>query len=78
MTEWSVILLVGLTVAFIGLSKAGLGGGLGILGALLCVVAFGIAGQSPQFAIGFLLPQGLESGSPAPLHTEQGQWLISL
>ena len=22
----------------------------------LCVVAFGIAGQSPQFAIGFLLP----------------------
>ena len=78
MTEWLVILLVGLTVVFIGLSKAGFGGDLGMLTSPLCVVAFGIAGQSPQFAIGFLLPQGLESGSPAPLHTEQGQWLISL
>ena len=56
MTELPVILLVGFAVVFIGLSKAGFGGGLGMLTAPLCVVAFGMAGQSPQFAIGFLLP----------------------
>ena len=77
MTEWSVILLVGLTVVFIGLSKTGFGGGLGILTAPLCVVAFGIAGQSPQFAIGFLLPL-LCAGDGFSLYHYRGNgvWII--
>ena len=75
MTEWPVILIVGLTVAFIGLSKAGFGGGLGMLTAPLCVVAFGIAGQSPQFAIGFLLPL-LCAGDGFSLYHYWGKWRL--
>ena len=45
MTEWSVILLVGFAVVFIGLSKAGFGGGLGMLTTPLCVVAFGMGSR---------------------------------
>ena len=73
MTEWPVILIVGLTVLFIGISKAGLGGGLGMLTTPLCVVAFGLAGQSPQFAIGFLLPL-LCAGDGFSLHHYWRQW----
>jgi len=75
MTEWLVILLVGLTVVFIGLSKAGFGGNLGMLTSPLCVVAFGIAGQSPQFAIGFLLPL-LCAGDGFSLYHYWGKWRL--
>ena len=75
MTEWPVILIVGLTVAFIGLSKAGFGGGLGMLTTPLCVVVFGIAGQSPQFAIGFLLPL-LCAGDGFSLYHYWGKWRL--
>jgi uncharacterized membrane protein YfcA len=75
MTEWLVILLVGLTVVFIGLSKAGFEGDLGVLMSPLCVVAFGIAGQSPQFAIGFLLPL-LCAGDGFSLYHYWGKWRL--
>ena len=75
MTEWPVILLVGFAVVFIGLSKAGFGGGLGMLTTPLCVVAFGMAGQSPQFAIGFLLPL-LCAGDSFSLYHYWRQWRL--
>ena len=43
-------------VLFIGLSKAGFGGGLGMLTTPLCVLAFSAGGQPPSFAVGVLLP----------------------
>ena len=49
-------MLIGLAVLFIGVSKAGLGGGLGMLTTPVCVLAFGLMGERPQFAVGFLLP----------------------
>ncbi len=75
MTEWPVILLVGFAVVFIGLSKAGFGGGLGMLTTPLCVVAFGMAGQSPQFAVGFLLPL-LCAGDSFSLYHYWRQWRL--
>lgn len=75
MTELPVILLVGFAVVFIGLSKAGFGGGLGMLTTPLCVVAFGMAGQSPQFAIGFLLPL-LCAGDSFSLYHYWRQWQL--
>jgi len=45
------IVVAGLAALFIGLSKAGFGGGLGMLTTPLCVLAFG-----PKNAIGILLP----------------------
>jgi uncharacterized protein len=39
-----------------GFSKAGFGGGLGILTTPLCVLAFAKIGKPPVFAIGFILP----------------------
>lgn len=49
--EWPSLLLAGFAVLFIGISKAGFGGGLGMLVTPLCVLAFG-----PKTAIGILLP----------------------
>ena len=41
----------------------------------LCVVAFGMAGQSPQFAIGFLLPL-LCTGDSFSLYHYWRQWRL--
>jgi uncharacterized protein len=49
-------LLVACGVLFIGLSKAGLAGGLGMLTTPLCVVAFGAGGRDASFAVGMVLP----------------------
>jgi uncharacterized membrane protein YfcA len=49
--EWPSILLAGFAVMFIGVAKAGFGGGLGMLVTPLCVLAFG-----SKTAIGILLP----------------------
>jgi uncharacterized membrane protein YfcA len=49
--NWETHLLAGLAVLFIGLSKAGFGGGLGMLTTPLCALAF-----PPRDAIGMLLP----------------------
>src|SRR5262245_22477944 len=53
---WTTILFAALGVLFIGLSKAGFGGGLGMLTTPLCVLAFGAGGKPPPFAVGVLLP----------------------
>jgi hypothetical protein len=50
------VLLAGFGVLFIGLSKAGFGGGLGMLTTPICVLAFGAGEKPPAFAIGTLLP----------------------
>jgi len=49
--EWPTILLAAFAVLFIGIAKAGFGGGLGMLATPLCALAFG-----PKNAIGILLP----------------------
>lgn len=51
MTDWQSWLLAALAVLFIGLSKAGFGGGLGMLTTPLCALAF-----PPKEAIGIVLP----------------------
>lgn len=67
------MLLVGFAALFIGVSKAGLGGGLGMLTTPLCVMAFGMLDESPQFAIGFLLPL-LILGDAASLYHYWHDW----
>jgi hypothetical protein len=49
--DWPSLLLAGFAVLFIGVAKAGFGGGLGMLVTPLCVLAFG-----SKEAIGILLP----------------------
>ena len=49
--DWPSLLLAAFAVLFIGVAKAGFGGGLGMLVTPLCVLAFG-----PKTAIGILLP----------------------
>jgi len=49
--DWPSLLLAGFAVLFIGVAKAGFGGGLGMLVTPLCVLAFG-----SRTAIGILLP----------------------
>jgi len=49
--DWPALSLAAFAVMFIGISKAGFGGGLGMLVTPLCVLAFG-----PKAAIGILLP----------------------
>ena len=53
MTEYFI---AGIAAVFIGLSKAGFGGGLGMLTTPLCVLAFSSSDRSPAFAVGVLLP----------------------
>jgi uncharacterized protein len=67
------ILLAAFGVLFIGLSKAGFGGGLGMLTTPLCVLAFGAGGREPGFAIGTLLPL-LCAGDAFSLYHYWGRW----
>jgi hypothetical protein len=62
------MLLAGLAVMFIGVAKAGFGGGLGMLTTPLCVLAFG-----PRDAIGILLPL-LCAGDAFSLWHYWGKW----
>lgn len=62
------LLLAIIAVLFIGLSKAGFGGGLGILTTPLCAFAFG-----PQYALGILLPL-LCAGDGFSLHQYWRKW----
>jgi len=71
--EYSTIFLAGMGVLFIGVSKAGLGGGLGMLTTPLCVLAFGAGGREPSFAIGVLLPL-LCAGDAFSLCHYWGKW----
>jgi uncharacterized protein len=54
--DYSPYLLASLGVLLIGISKAGFGGGLGVLTTPLCALAFQKLGKPPAFALGFVLP----------------------
>ncbi|HXJ58339.1 MAG TPA: sulfite exporter TauE/SafE family protein [Verrucomicrobiae bacterium] len=73
MPELSIILPAALGVLFIGLSKAGFGGGLGMLTTPLCVLAFGAGGRDPTFAVGTLLPL-LCAGDAFSMYHYWGKW----
>jgi uncharacterized membrane protein YfcA len=67
------ILLATIGVLFIGFSKAGFGGGLGMLTTPLCVLAFSANGKQPAFAIGILLPL-LCAGDAFSIYHYWGKW----
>jgi len=69
----SAIALVTIAVLFIGIAKAGFGGGLGMLTTPLTVLALARIGKSPQFAIGVLLPL-LCAGDAFSLWHYWGRW----
>ena len=73
MQDWSTDLLAATAVLFIGLSKAGFGGGLGMLTTPLCVLAFSAHDPQPKFAIGVLLPL-LCAGDLFTLYHYWGKW----
>ena len=73
MQDWQTYALAALAVLFIGLSKAGFGGGLGMLTTPLCVLAFGAGGREPTFAIGVLLPL-LCAGDAFSISHYWGKW----
>ena len=73
MLDWHADLLAALGVWFIGLSKAGFGGGLGMLTTPLCVLAFGAGGKPPSFAVGVILPL-LCAGDFFSLYHYWGKW----
>ncbi len=68
MDTWQSYTLAALAVLFIGLSKAGFGGGLGMLTTPLCALAF-----PPKYALGMLLPL-LCAGDLASMYFYRGQW----
>lgn len=67
-SDWTHILIAAIAVTFIGVAKAGFGGGLGMLTTPLCVLAFG-----PKNAIGILLPL-LCAGDAFSLYHYWGKW----
>ena len=73
MPEFPQLLFAVVAVLFIGVSKAGFGGGLGMLTTPLCVLAFSRQGASPAFAIGILLPL-LCAGDAFSLYHYWGKW----
>ena len=54
--DLTTFLIAGLGIYLVGLSKAGFGGGLGILTTPLAVIAFSRLHKTPVFAIGVVLP----------------------
>lgn len=73
MSDLTINLLAAAGVLFIGLSKAGFGGGLGMLTTPLCVLAFGAGGKPATFAIGTILPL-LCAGDVFSLYHYWGKW----
>lgn len=73
MSDTTAFAIAAFAVLFIGVSKAGLGGGLGMLTTPLCVLAFGTLGQPPAYAIGMLLPL-LCAGDAFSLRHYWGRW----
>lgn len=68
MENWQAYALASVAVLFIGISKAGFGGGLGMLTTPLCALAF-----PPRYAIGMLLPL-LCAGDLASMYFYRGKW----
>ena len=66
-------LLAAIGVLFIGFSKAGFGGGLGMLTTPICVLAFSAQGKGPAFAVGILLPL-LCAGDAFSIYYYWGKW----
>ena len=73
MKDWPDGAIAVLAVLFIGLSKAGFGGGLGMLTTPLTVLAFGRHGYPATYAIGILLPL-LCAGDAFSLYHYWGRW----
>src|SRR5579859_1095174 len=73
MNDWIDGFLAGFAVLFIGLSKAGFGGGLGMLTTPLTVLAFERHGHPSSYAIGILLPL-LCAGDAFSLYHYWGRW----
>lgn len=73
MFDLTTVLLTATGVLFIGFSKAGFGGGLGMLTTPLCVLAFSAGGKEPAFAIGILLPL-LCAGDAFSMYHYWGKW----
>jgi uncharacterized membrane protein YfcA len=73
MMDWHGVAMVCLAVLFIGVSKAGFGGGLGMLTTPLAVLAFGRGGHTATYAIGILLPL-LCAGDAFSLWHYWGRW----
>jgi uncharacterized membrane protein YfcA len=71
--DWQSLTLVTIAVLFIGIAKAGFGGGLGMLTTPLTVLAFSQIGKAPPFAIGTLLPL-LCAGDAFSLWHYWGRW----
>ena len=73
MWDFTTILVAAIGVLFIGLAKAGFGGALGMLTTPLCIVAFGMHGKSPSFALGVILPL-LCAGDLFSMYHYWGKW----
>ncbi|MGC8743958.1 MAG: sulfite exporter TauE/SafE family protein [Verrucomicrobiia bacterium] len=73
--NYLAIIAAGFGVLWIGIAKAGFGGGLGMLTTPICVLAFGMLGKPPSFAIGMLLPL-LCSGDAFSLYHYWKKWKI--
>lgn len=65
--------MVAFGVMFIGISKAGFGGGMGMLTVPICAVGLSQLGEDTRFAIGFLLPL-LCLGDGISLWHYRGKW----
>jgi uncharacterized membrane protein YfcA len=76
MLEPVTIFLASAGVLLMGFSKAGFGGGLGMLTTPLCVLAFAKLGKPPIFAIGFVLPL-LVIADAASLYHYWKKWELS-
>jgi uncharacterized membrane protein YfcA len=73
MFDVTTTVLAAIGVLFIGFSKAGFGGGLGMLTTPICVLAFSASGKGPVFAIGILLPL-LCAGDAFSIYHYWGKW----
>ena len=73
MNETTATIVAAVAVAMIGVSKAGFGGGLGMLTTPVCVLALTAKGHSPVFALGVLLPLLIAGDTFSLLHY-RGKW----
>ena len=73
MNETSATIVAAIAVTMIGVSKAGFGGGLGMLTTPVCVLALTAKGHSPVFALGALLPLLIAGDAFSLLHY-RGKW----
>jgi len=73
MDHTAATIVVAIAVAMIGVSKAGFGGGLGMLTTPICVLALTSKGHSPEFALGFLLPLLIAGDAFSAWHY-RGKW----